>query len=326
VTPLRHPLVDGYPPSWARGWGQDRYGIFVEIAVGKVRQTLRWIPGGTFWMGSPENEAGRSEWEWPRHLVTLTDGFWLADTPCTQELWQEVMGKNPSEFVSPRRPVENVSWADTQVFLERLNERIPGLEAVLPTEAQWERACRAGTETATWLGDLEILGERNAPLLDGIAWYGGNSGVDWDLEKGRDSSGWKEMQFPHKRAGTRPVMLKKPNPWGLYDMLGNVWEWCSDWSARPQAGAQDPRTDPVGPAEGPERVFRGGSWYDHARFVRAAYRYWRHPDDRSSYLGFRLSRGRGPGLRGAEQELGREGLKPLATKPRPSGTPGVSRP
>ncbi|MEM8993761.1 MAG: formylglycine-generating enzyme family protein, partial [Acidobacteriota bacterium] len=172
----KHPLSDGYPPTWASAWGQDRCGVWVEVEVGPVVQRLRWIPGGVFWMGSPDDEAGRADWEWPRHQVELAEGFWLADTPCTQELWQEVMGSNPSEFISPRRPVESISWDDCQQFLASLNERIPGLAAQLPTEAQWERACRAGTETPNWVGDLEVLGENNAPLLDSIAWYGGNSG------------------------------------------------------------------------------------------------------------------------------------------------------
>ena len=240
-------------------------------------------------MGSPESEAGRFDDEGPRHLVELSEGFWLADTPCTQELWQEVTGENPSRFRSPRRPVEQVSWDDCQRFLATLSSRQPGLELRLPTEAQWERACRAGTSTATWLGDLEILGANNAPLLDEIAWYGGNSGVDFDLDDGEDSSGWEEKQYPHTLAGTREVKRKRPNPWGLYDMLGNVWEWCSDdWADRYPEG---PRVDPEGPEEGAERVIRGGSWNDHARGVRAAYRYWSHPGVRIHYLGFRLSRG-----------------------------------
>ncbi len=300
MTHELHPLPHGHPPSWALGWGQDRYGVFVEIAVGAVRQTLRWIPGGTFWMGSLPDEVGRDDWDWPRHLVELSDGFWLADTPCTEALWLEVMGENPSEFVSVGRPVERVSWQDVQGFLNRLNERLPGFEAQLPTEAQWERACRAGTESATWRGDLKILGERNAPLLDDIAWYGGNSGVDFDLEEGHDSTDWQEKQFPHVLAGTRPVGLKGPNPWGLYDMLGNVWEWCSD----PIEGAPDSepdfRTDPKGLEGGSGRVIRGGSWGDRARGVRAACRSWIPPDGRGSLLGFRLSRGRRPGARGAE--------------------------
>jgi formylglycine-generating enzyme required for sulfatase activity len=289
ATPAIHPLADGNPPGWARGWGQDRYGVFVELRIGALVQRIRWIPPGKFLMGSPEAEVGREEWEGPRHEVEISEGFWLADTPCTQALWEEVMGDNPSRFRSPRRPVEQVSWEDCRRFFETVNAREPGLELRLPTEAQWERACRARTDAATWLGDLEILGANNAPLLDEIAWYGGNSGLDFDLDDGEDSSDWPEKQVPHATAGTREVKLKRPNPWGLYDMLGNVWEWCSDyWADR---YPEEPASDPVGPSEGALRVVRGGSWYAPARDVRAACRGWYPPGVRDRSLGFRLSRG-----------------------------------
>ncbi len=293
-----HPLIDGRPPTWARQWGEDDFGVFVGIGLGDAEQRFRWIPPGRFWMGSPSDEVGRDRDEGPRHLVTLTEGFWLADTPCAQALWQEVMGTNPSRFRSTLRPVEQVSWEDCQVFLEKLNQRIEGLQAILPTEAQWEWACRAGTETATWRGDLKILGHNNAPGLNEIAWYGGNSGVDFDLEEGEDSSGWPQKQFPHLKAGTRKVATKEANPWGLYDMLGNVYEWCADWKG--DYGA-DPVEDPVGPEEGVLRVIRGSSWSGHARFVRAAYRDWSRAGNRDGGLGFRLALGGGLG-RGAASE------------------------
>ena len=187
----------------------------------------------------------------------------MAETPCTQNLWTAVMDDNPSQFKSPDRPVEQVSFDDVQVFLQRLNEQTPSFGLSLPTEAQWEYACRAGTETATYAGDLVIAGERNAPMLDAIAWYGGNSGVDFDLEEGSDSSDWKGKQYPHTTAGTRAVRRKQPNPWGLFDMLGNVYEWCSDRTEfPPEDYGSDPQTDPAGPAVGDERVIRGGSWYE----------------------------------------------------------------
>jgi formylglycine-generating enzyme required for sulfatase activity len=140
-------------------------------------------------MGSPQDEAGREPSE-VQHKVELTHGFWIADTPVTQALWQAVIGSNPSRFVHPERPVEQVSWDDAQAFIARLNEQQPGLELSLPTEAQWEYACRAGTTTATYAGDLKILGDDNAPVRDAIAWYGGNSGVDFDLAKGQEANGW----------------------------------------------------------------------------------------------------------------------------------------
>ena len=302
MTAVRpHPLDRGHPPAWATSWGEDQHGVFVGFEIDGVEQRLRWIEPGSFWMGSPETEEGRYDREIGHH-VTLTEGFWLADTPCTQALWKTVMGDNPSRFASPERPVEQVSWKDAAKFFSKLEERAPGLGARFPTEAEWEYACRAGTETASWLGDLEILGANNAPLLDDIAWYGGNSGKDYELEEGSDSSGWPDKQFSHTLAGTRSVAEKDPNPWGLYDMLGNIYEWCEDWyGSYPKSAV----TDPTGPPQGTDRVSRGGSWGSHARIVRAACRYRDSPGRRWSDLGFRLARGQSalkPG--GAERHEG----------------------
>jgi formylglycine-generating enzyme required for sulfatase activity len=266
-----HPLAAGCPPDWASGWGQDCYGVFVEYTLQEVTQRLRWIPPGQFWMGSPEDEPGRYDDEGPRHQVTLTEGYWLFDTPCTQALWAAVMGNNPSKFQSPTRPVEQVSWNDVQSFFGKLNERFTGLDLTLPSEAQWEYACRAGTETAIYSGDLAILGKNNAPALDPIAWYSGNSGVDFELANGDDTSGWPEKQYPHSRAGTHPVKLKRANPWGLYDMLGNVWEWAQDCYNNDQ-GAPTDGSAWVGSDTCEVRSLRGGSWYDLARRARAGFR------------------------------------------------------
>ena len=278
----------GQPPTWAEDWDWDEYGPWVIFSIDGVSQRMRWIPPGRFRMGSPEDEPGRFDDEGPQHEVTISQGFWLFDTPCTQALWQAVMGENPSHFQSPDRPVENMSWKDVYSFLSRINAQLPGLELELPSDAQWEYACRAGSGTALYSGDIEILGERNAPALDAIAWYGGNSGVGFELENGHDSSGWPEKQYPHEKAGTRPVALKRANAWGLYDMLGNVWEWCVDGQRN-----YGPETleDPRGPTgDGVRRVVRGGSWSDVARYARSAFRGWRPPDDRLGHLGFRCSR------------------------------------
>jgi formylglycine-generating enzyme required for sulfatase activity len=288
IDPSWHPLVSGNPPAWASEWGHDECGVFVGFTLGKATQRLRWIPPGRFLMGSPEEEPGRWNGEGPQHTVYISKGFWLFDTPCTQALWETVMDGNPSRFKSPRRPVEQVSWNDIQTFLQRINAKIPGLALVLPTEAQWEHACRAGTGTALYSGPIEIMGENNAPALDPIAWYGGNSGVRYDIEEGSDSSGWKEMQYPNPKSGTREVGNKRPNPWGLHDMLGNVWEWCED-GLRAYNGEM--QVDPVGPMDaGAARVGRGGSWYNYAGYCRSASRSNDRPDGQSNSIGFRCAR------------------------------------
>ncbi|WP_312914737.1 formylglycine-generating enzyme family protein [Candidatus Competibacter phosphatis] len=285
-----HPLATGCPPDWASGWGQDRYGVFVEFTLQEITQRLRWIPPGRFWMGSPEKEPGRYDNEGPRHRVTFSQGFWLFDTPCTQALWEAVMGNNLSRFQSPTRPVEQVSWDDAQTFLSNINEQIPGLNLVLPSEAQWEYACRAGTETAIYTGELTISGKNNAPALDPIAWYGGNSGVDFDLADGEDSSGWVGKQYPHTRAGTHPVKLKRANPWGLYDMLGNVLEWTQDRWHENYQGAPTDGLAWEGQNINGRHTLRGGAWDGKARFVRASSRVDRSLSYRSDLISFRCAR------------------------------------
>jgi formylglycine-generating enzyme required for sulfatase activity len=277
--------------------GADATGFYEDIDIFGVKVRFRYILAGSFLMGSPVDEAGRRTNEGPQHEVELNTAFWLAEHPTTQALWQAVTGKNPSRFRHPDRPVEQVSWDDAQAFIKRINQETPALHLRLPTEAEWEYACRAGTTTATWVGDLEILGDNNAPVLDEIAWYGGNSGVDFDLEKGSSSASWPEKQYDHQKAGTRVVGIKAPNPWGLFDMLGNVLEWCSDqWSDAYEPGKQ---VNPTGPTRGVSRVIRGGSWVGSARGVRAAYRYRRAPVFRFDFLGFRLARGPAQGARSA---------------------------
>ena len=236
-----HPLATGCPPEWASAWGQDRYGVWVEFEVPAL--TVSASPNrcvgsrrdGSGWDRRTMNRDDMPEMK-PAFSSTRARGTvspspaasGCSTRPAPRRCGQAVMGRNPSRFQSPTRPVENVSWDDVQAFLEKINEQIPDLNLTLPTEAQWEHACRAGTDTATYAGPLPILGANNAPALDEIAWYGGNSGVDFELDNGWDSSSWPEKQYDHQRAGTHPVAQKTPNAWGLYDMLGNVWEWCHD--------------------------------------------------------------------------------------------------
>ena len=242
-------------PPWATAAGRDRYGLWADASIAGVTHRFRWIPPGRFRMGSPESEDGRwDDSESPQFDVTISKGFWLGETPCTQELWSAATGENPSHFKSLDRPVEQVSWEDCSDFVTKLNDLESTDEYRMPTEAEWEYACRAATETSTYAGELEVLGECNGPILDEIAWYSGNSGVEFDLENGYDSSDWPNKQFDHKQAGSRVVRQKKPNEWGLYDMLGNVWEWVSDWYG---SYSGEHEVDPAGPAEGSNRVCRG---------------------------------------------------------------------
>ena len=292
----------GSQPPWATRSGRDGSGVFADFSVDDVTFPLRWIPPGEFMMGSPEDEPGRLEWEGPQHRVAIPRGFWLGATPVTQGQYAAVTGDRPSEFrnAGDEAPVEQVSWDDCQKFCEALVAKVtdfdPELEFRLPSEAEWEYACRAGTATALYTGPLTIKGESNGPELDPIAWYGGNSAVDY--EGGYDSSDWPEKRYEHTRAGTHPVGQKLPNPWGLYDMLGNVWEWCEDvWHDSYEGAPTDGR---AWGGEGELRVYRGGSWALHARRCRCASRGNWPPGVRYFYLGFRLvlaardNRGEGP--------------------------------
>ena len=225
---------------------------------------LQWIQAGSFLMGSPETEPDRDKDE-TQHKVTLTQPFFIGATEVTQRQYKEIMDDNPSSFadVGPDAPVESVTWDNAVEFCRKLTERehkagrLPkDWDYRLPTEAQWEYACRAGSETAYWFGD-------DVGRLEEHDWFTDNS----------DST-------------VHPVGQKVANPWGLYDMHGNVFEWCHDWYGEyPNGNASDPQ----GPAEAADRVFRGGSWFGGARFCRSAYRGWIEPSYRGYGLGFRVA-------------------------------------
>ena len=265
-------LEDGckfVPPQWASRFGYDDYGGWAEFEIQGGIQRMRWIPPGEFQMGSPEDEPERYPDE-QQHTVLLSQGYWLADTACTQALWRAVLGETPSRFEGDARPVEQVSWQDVvERFLPALNRLIPGLEAVLPSEAQWEYACRAGTQTPFWFGDAITTDQVN---YDGNHPYG----------KG------KKGEY---REQTVEVKALPANDWGLYQMHGNVWEWCADWLGDYPREAV---TDPVGPPEGRERVLRGGGWFSYGRYCRSANRIGYVPCDRNDLIGFRLARGPSP--------------------------------
>ena len=212
------------------------------------------IPAGTFTMWDAEDYS-------PTHKVTLTKPFHLGQHEVTQEQYEKVMGATPSTFKGLQNPVEQVSWDDAVEFCRKLSElpeeKSGGYVYRLPTEVEWEYACRAGTTTAYSFGD-------SASELVDYAWYDENSG-----------------------STTHPVGGKKPNGWGLCDMHGNVWEWCQDWYDDYPSGSV---TDPTGAASGSGRVIRGGGWGSISDYCRSAYRYWRTPDFRGIYLGFRVLR------------------------------------
>ena len=215
------------------------------------------IPAGTFEMGSND---GRDN-EKPVHQVTISQPFYLGKYQVTQGQWEAVMGKNPSEFQGDANPpVENVSWHDAQEFIKKLNDRASGDIYRLPTEAEWEYAARTGTMTAYSFG-------HDPELLDQYGWHKGNSG-----------------------AKTHPVGQLKPNPWGLYDMYGNVWEWVADWYA--ETYPSDPQTDPKGPQNGEIRVLRGGSIVSPPVYLRSARRGRFRPESRRRLwnIGFRCVR------------------------------------
>ncbi|WP_292993228.1 formylglycine-generating enzyme family protein [Nitrosomonas sp.] len=256
-------------------FGIDQYGLYADLFISPqitelssaeelITQRFRWITPGTFLMGSPESEPKREDNE-TQHEVTLTQGYWLADSACTQALWTAVMAENPSRFQDdPNHPVENVSWLDVQPFIEKLNTQFPDLHARLPTEAQWEYACRAGTQTPFSFGE-NITPEQ----------------VNYNGE--RPYAGGEKGLYREK---TVPVKSLPSNPWGLYEMHGNVWEWCIDWHSN------YPRhvvTNPPGAEQGTARILRGGSWNSYGgRYVRSASRSWLVPDYRGVGNGFRL--------------------------------------
>jgi len=229
------------------------------------------IPFGSFSMGSPDSEPGRSSTEGPQHLVTFPNHFYMTDSEVTQMLWVDVMGSNPSRFqTDPNLPVEQVSWDDVASFLSKLNEltenvRLPGMAYRLPTEAEWEYAARAGnSKPFFWEEGLSTL------PIDHYAWYAGNAG---------STTHWVSGDWATMADG------KAPNAWGLYDMSGNVWEWCQDWFGTFTAEAQ---TEPMGPEFGAGRVLRGGAYAYEPSFLRSATRAFSASDSKFSNVGFRL--------------------------------------
>ena len=212
------------------------------------------VRGGTFRMGATSEQGSEISDEKPVHSVTLS-GYYIGKTEVTQALWQAVMGSNPSYFEGDGLPVEQVSWDDCQKFIRKLNS-LTGQNFRLPTEAEWEFACRGGNNSRGY----KYSGSN---YIDNVAWYDGNSGDK-----------------------THPVATKSPNELGIYDMSGNVWEWCADWYGDYSSGRQ---TNPKGPYDGSYRVYRGGCWLYCVRYCRSSYRDGYDPTYRSDDLGLRLA-------------------------------------
>ena len=213
------------------------------------------VEGGTFMMGATSEMKNPNSNEKPVHQVTLTNDYYMGKYEVTQALWQAVMGSNPSEYKGDNLPVETVSWNDCQKFISKLNS-LTGRKFRLPTEAEWEYAARGGKKSRGY----QYSGSRK---ISDVAWYEGNS-----------------------RSKTHPVGRKQANELGIYDMSGNVWEWCSDWYGSYSSSSQ---TNPMGSDSGAKRVRRGGSWCYIARICRSSYRYGDAPDCRGLYLGLRLA-------------------------------------
>jgi formylglycine-generating enzyme required for sulfatase activity len=210
------------------------------------------VKGGTFTMGCTNEQSGQcADDEYPSHSVTLSD-YYIGKYEVTQKQWQDIMGSNPSYFKGDNLPVENVSWNDVQTFINKLNAKT-GKKCRLPTEAEWEFAARGGNKSRGYV----YSGSND---LNEVGWYNGNQ--------------------------THPVGIKSPNELGIYDMSGNVWEWCGDWYGDYSTGSV---TNPVGPSHGSYRVNRGGSWNANSQICRVAFRDRYTPSHSRNNLGFRVA-------------------------------------
>ena len=243
-------LAFGLTPQW-QAWISPK----TKLVLQRLIDNMVEVNGGTFMMGatSEQGDEAYSD-EKSAHKVTLS-GYHIGKYEVTQEAWEAVMGNNPSEFKGANKPVERVSWNDCQEFIKKLN-LLTGLQFRLPTEAEWENAARGGRKSQGY----KYSGSNN---IDDVAWYGANSSRT-----------------------THQVGTKRPNELGIYDMSGNVLEWCSDWYSVYYSSS--PTTNPTGPTTGFSRVCRGGGWFSIAQGCRVSYRRIGNPDDRDCLIGFRL--------------------------------------
>ena len=257
IWAARQAVLDGPgAPAWASDSGRDGFGLWAQLTVGQATQRFRYVPPGSFTAGCAYDEPGHESDELPVSFM-LSRAFWLADTECTQVLWSATGGGTPSRHQGEERPVERVSWDDAHAACARITTTLAASSATvrLPTEAEWEYACRAGGSAPFTTG----RSDQTDPLL--MAWCAANAKASKD------------------------VRLRVPNPLGLYDLHGNVWEWCED---RHGAYPTTATADHSG-RDGALRVVRGGSWGDPLASCRAANRAGVKPSLRSAYIGLRLA-------------------------------------
>ncbi|MFC1683314.1 formylglycine-generating enzyme family protein [Candidatus Zixiibacteriota bacterium] len=253
-----------------------------DMLTNSFGMKLVYIPAGEFMMGSRETpkevvqtEGGKVEWylrEHPIHHVEITNGFYMGITEITQEQYQAVLNENPSKYRGNHLPVENVTWKDAVRFCEVLS-KIEKKTFRLPTEAEWEYACRAGADTRFAFGDDYDAVHKHMNYCDSS-----NTCGYW----------WQDREHDDGFDRTSPVKNFEPNAFGLYDMHGNVWEYCSDWYDHDYY-ASSPEVDPKGPPSGQYRVLRGGSWHDGPAYCRAAFRNRNEPDYTCDDNGFRIA-------------------------------------
>ncbi|MFO7885808.1 MAG: formylglycine-generating enzyme family protein [Desulfobacteraceae bacterium] len=256
-----------------------------QYFTNKLGMRFVLIPSGRFLMGSPESEKGR-QWHEDQHQVTITRPFYIQETEVTQGQWEALVGFNPSAFPECGKncPVDTVSWNQCMEFIRILNQWENTDKYRLPTEAEWEYACRAGTTTAFAGGEItHLFCDPPDPVLDYYGWFCGNSGYKNPPEDLR----------PH------PVKTKNPNPWGIYDMHGNVQEWCLDsckwrdiWKGRVGVVTDTYKNNVADPLSkiGKHRIIRGGGWHQSARYCRSAWRSYYKPGAKRNSLGFRIVR------------------------------------
>jgi formylglycine-generating enzyme required for sulfatase activity len=270
--------VDDFPPAWASAWGDDRYGLWADLVVQGVTQRMRWIEPTLeegFMMGSTQKERDNikgndvriwaNKHEIQRSRIQVKRGYWLADTPCTQEFWNALVDVNPSFFSGTEytklHPVERIPVIDDArgpgalSFLDLLNKQLPNSIASLPTEIEWEYAARAGTQSIYWWGD------HFNPLYANTDHY--------------------DLKISNKSSSTSPVRQYPPNHWGLYDMLGNVWEWCNEESSQSSG-------ESITETENFRYAVRGGSWMHDPDYARCAFRDKWPADRRDEFQGFRF--------------------------------------